>query len=60
MNTELPGDEGSLVYKLVKKWQVAIPLHPEYGTQPNVYYVPPMSALAFDDESGLTDYLTYL
>lgn len=31
------------VYKLVKKFKVAVPLHPEYGTEPNVYYVPPIS-----------------
>ena len=34
--------EGS-VCKLVKEWKVALPLHPEYGTAPNVYYVPPLS-----------------
>ncbi|RLA02720.1 MAG: respiratory nitrate reductase subunit beta, partial [Gammaproteobacteria bacterium] len=33
----------------------AIPLHPEYGTSPNVYYVPPMSPLAFDANNELTD-----
>jgi complex iron-sulfur molybdoenzyme family reductase subunit beta len=35
-------DEAGQVHKLVKKWEVALPLHPEYGTQPNVYYVPPL------------------
>jgi complex iron-sulfur molybdoenzyme family reductase subunit beta len=35
-------DEASQVHRLVKRWQVALPLHPEYGTQPNVYYVPPL------------------
>jgi ethylbenzene hydroxylase subunit beta/complex iron-sulfur molybdoenzyme family reductase subunit beta len=39
----------------VYDWQVALPLHPEYGTQPNVYYVPPMSTFAYDDEGRLTD-----
>lgn len=34
-------DENSSVYKLVHKHKVALPLHSEYGTQPNVYYVPP-------------------
>jgi len=34
---------------------VAIPLHPEYGTTPNVFYVPPMSPQAFDEEGELTD-----
>jgi complex iron-sulfur molybdoenzyme family reductase subunit beta len=30
------------VHKLVQKWQVALPLHAELGTQPNVFYVPPL------------------
>jgi ethylbenzene hydroxylase subunit beta/complex iron-sulfur molybdoenzyme family reductase subunit beta len=34
---------------------VAIPLHPEFGTEPNVYYVPPMSPLAYDDEGRLSE-----
>lgn len=36
-------DEDSAVNKLISKWKVAIPLHPEYGTEPNVFYVPPLS-----------------
>ena len=36
-------DERSAVHRLVSKWGVALPLHPEFGTQPNVYYVPPLS-----------------
>jgi ethylbenzene hydroxylase subunit beta/complex iron-sulfur molybdoenzyme family reductase subunit beta len=36
-------DENSSVHKLVKKWKIALPLHGEYGTGPNVYYIPPMS-----------------
>ncbi len=36
-------DEGGAVWKLVKRWKVALALHPEWGTQPNVYYVPPLS-----------------
>jgi complex iron-sulfur molybdoenzyme family reductase subunit beta len=35
-------DEAGQVHKLVRRWQVALPLHPEYGTQPNVFYVPPL------------------
>ena len=35
-------DEAGQVHKLVRKWEVALPLHPEYGTQPNVFYVPPL------------------
>ena len=36
-------DTDGPVYKLVEKWKVALPLHPEYGTEPNVFYVPPLT-----------------
>ncbi len=36
-------DENGPIHKLVHQWKVALPLHEEYGTQPNVYYVPPLS-----------------
>jgi len=36
-------DEQGPVHKLVEKWKVALPLHGEYGTRPNVYYVPPLA-----------------
>ncbi len=34
-------DEQSFVHKLVKQYKVALPLRPDYGTEPNVYYIPP-------------------
>ncbi len=43
------------VQKLVEKWKVALPLHAELGTQPNVYYVPPLSPYKFDTEGKLTN-----
>jgi DMSO reductase family type II enzyme iron-sulfur subunit len=45
-------DEDGQVAKLVKKWQVALPLHAEYGTQPNVFYVPPLSGPPRLDAEG--------
>ena len=45
-------DEESQVYKLVHKYKVALPLRPDYGTQPNVYYVPPVDAPPKFDENG--------
>jgi DMSO reductase family type II enzyme iron-sulfur subunit len=36
-------DEESPVHKLVRRWGVALPLHPEWNTRPNVFYVPPLS-----------------
>lgn len=36
----------SPVYKLIKKWQLALPLHAEYRTLPMVWYIPPLSPIA--------------
>ncbi|MCK6553782.1 respiratory nitrate reductase subunit beta [Candidatus Binatia bacterium] len=36
-------DTDGPIHKLVHEWKVALPLHPEYGTEPNVFYVPPLS-----------------
>lgn len=36
-------DEVGVVGQLVRKWKVALPLHSEFGTGPNVYYVPPLA-----------------
>ncbi|MFC4122346.1 nitrate reductase subunit beta [Nonomuraea zeae] len=33
----------SPVYQLIKKYRIALPLHPEYRTLPMVWYVPPLS-----------------
>jgi DMSO reductase family type II enzyme iron-sulfur subunit len=60
-------DDGP-IHKLVNEWQVALPLHPEYGTEPNVYYVPPMLPPNFDAEGRFDEenprvpleYLRYL
>ena len=41
----LKAAQDSPVYKLVKKWQVALPLHAEYRTLPMVWYVPPLSPI---------------
>ena len=34
--------QNSPVYKFVKKWGLALPLHPEFRTIPNLFYVPPL------------------
>ncbi|OOG27710.1 respiratory nitrate reductase subunit beta [Thioalkalivibrio denitrificans] len=41
-------DREGPVHRLVNEWKVALPLLPQHGTQPNVYYVPPLSPPAFD------------
>jgi nitrate reductase beta subunit len=32
----------SPVYRFVKEWEIALPLHPEYRTLPMLFYVPPL------------------
>lgn len=45
--------QNSPVYKFVKKWKIALPLHPEFRTLPNLFYVPPMlPAMASVDADG--------
>lgn len=41
----LKAAQKSPVYKIVKEWGVALPLHPEYRTLPMVWYVPPLSPI---------------
>ncbi|MEB2785325.1 nitrate reductase subunit beta [Algoriphagus persicinus] len=49
----------SPVYKFVKKWKIALPLHPEFRTIPNLFYVPPMlPAMASVDADGIYDSTT--
>ena len=48
-------DEENDVFKLVKTWKVAIPLHPEFGTEPNVYYVPPLAPPRFDENGEIDE-----
>jgi DMSO reductase family type II enzyme iron-sulfur subunit len=43
-------DKEGAVHKLVDLWKVALPLRPDFGTQPNVFYVPPLSPPSFDDD----------
>ncbi len=45
-------DEEGQVHKLVHRWKVALPLHAEYGTQPNVFYVPPLPGPPRFDAQG--------
>ena len=36
----------SPVYRLIKGWNLALPLHPEFRTLPMVWYIPPLSPIA--------------
>jgi len=60
-------DQDGPIWKLVYEWKVALPLHPEFGTEPNVFYVPPILPPTFDEEGRFSDeprvpmdYLRYL
>ena len=61
----------SPVYKFVKRWKLALPLHPEFRTLPMLFYVPPMLPVLAKmkdgnyevdevDREGLTPMLTSL
>ena len=61
-------DPDSPVYQIVHKYKAALPLFPERGTHPNVFYVPPFSpprtghpdARVLDDPRFPIEYLRYL
>ncbi len=46
-------DPDAPIHKLVDKWNVALPLHPEYGTDPNVFYVPPLAADSYGKDGDI-------
>jgi ethylbenzene hydroxylase subunit beta/complex iron-sulfur molybdoenzyme family reductase subunit beta len=48
-------DQSSYVSKLVRRWKVALPLHPEFGTQPNVFYVPPLSPAPLREDGSFDE-----
>lgn len=48
-------DQDAPIYKLVDEWKVALPLHPEYGTEPNVFYVPPIAPPRFDENGDIDE-----
>jgi ethylbenzene hydroxylase subunit beta/complex iron-sulfur molybdoenzyme family reductase subunit beta len=48
-------DRSGPVFQLVEKWKVALPLHPEFGTQPNVYYVPPLAPAPLRDDGSFDE-----
>jgi ethylbenzene hydroxylase subunit beta/complex iron-sulfur molybdoenzyme family reductase subunit beta len=43
------------IHKLVNVWKVALPLRPDFGTEPNVFYVPPLAPSAFNDAGEFDD-----
>ena len=43
----------SPVYKFVKEWELALPLHPEYRTMAMMFYIPPLSPVVSVVEESL-------
>ncbi len=44
----------SPVYRFVKEWQLALPLHPEFRTLPMLFYIPPLLPVLARMEDGDT------
>jgi nitrate reductase beta subunit len=42
----------SPVYRFVKEWKLALPLHPEFRTLPNLFYVPPLLPVLATQHAG--------
>ncbi|MGB0128860.1 MAG: nitrate reductase subunit beta, partial [Rhodocyclaceae bacterium] len=42
----------SPVFKMVKEWEIALPLHPEFRTLPSLFYIPPESPVATAKPNG--------
>jgi DMSO reductase family type II enzyme iron-sulfur subunit len=48
-------DKDGPIHKLVNEWEVALPLHPEYGTMPNVFYIPPLAPYRLNDDGSIDE-----
>jgi nitrate reductase beta subunit len=44
--------QASPVYKFVKEWGIALPLHPEFRTLPMLFYVPPLLPVLSTENQG--------
>jgi nitrate reductase beta subunit len=45
----------SPVYRFVKEWEIALPLHPEFRTMPMIFYVPPLLPVTASTQNGNYD-----
>ncbi|MFB6170058.1 MAG: 4Fe-4S dicluster domain-containing protein, partial [Haloarculaceae archaeon] len=48
-------DEDGPIYKLVEEYGVALRLHPEFHTHPNVYYIPPFAPPQHSEDGETLD-----
>lgn len=51
----LEAAQNSPIYKFVKLWQIALPLHSEYRTLPMLFYVPPLLPIIGKQRNGIYD-----
>ena len=54
-DAQIKAAQESPVYKFVKEWKLALPLHPEYRTLPMLFYVPPMLPVIAETRNGSYD-----
>ena len=50
----LEAAQNSPVYKFVKEWKIALPLHPEFRTLPSLFYIPPLLPITANSQEGGT------
>jgi DMSO reductase family type II enzyme iron-sulfur subunit len=48
-------DPNGPIHRLAREWQVALPLHPEFGTGPNVFYIPPLAPSRLNPDRSFDD-----
>ena len=51
----LEAAQKSPVYRFVKEWRLALPLHPEFRTLPMLFYVPSLTPIMASVANGLYD-----
>jgi nitrate reductase beta subunit len=52
-DSKIEAAQKSPVYQFVKKWGIALPLHPEFRTLPMLFYVPPLGPVLAKVENGV-------
>jgi DMSO reductase family type II enzyme iron-sulfur subunit len=48
-------DADGAVHKFVHRWNVALPLHAEWNTDPNVFYIPPLSPFRIRPDGSIDE-----
>src|SRR5579884_2529774 len=54
-DSKIAAAQASPVYQFVKKWKLALPLHPEFRTLPMLFYVPPLGPVLAKTGNGVYD-----